>query len=323
LLRNLSNRGHKLFTIGLRAKFFALMLAIVLLLGATTIFFVKTSLRNNLILTLQQRGLASAKHVAGIAVSPVLMEQFFQLELLLRDLKASDEDIRYIFLLDSQGTVLAGTFTGGIPKGLREAHQPSPGFGHSIKRLVADDEEILDIAVPMLEGALGVIRLGLSGESVKKDVDEIINLIVWIIITLLFIGGLMAALFDAVITKPIIALADVARAVGRGDLERRVTFRASDEIGVLAQAFDSMIEKRGTAEREKENLIAELRKALNEIKRLEGLLPICAACKKIRDAGGSWTQIETFISERSNADFTHSICPECAKKMYPEFYRER
>jgi hypothetical protein len=69
-----------------------------------------------------------------------------------------------------------------------------------------------------------------------------------------------------------------------------------------------------TAEREKETLIADLRKALDEIKRLEGLLPICAACKKIRDAEGSWTQIETYISERSDADFTHSICPDYAKR---------
>ncbi|MDL1963176.1 MAG: transporter substrate-binding domain-containing protein [Deltaproteobacteria bacterium] len=64
----------------------------------------------------------------------------------------------------------------------------------------------------------------------------------------------------------------------------------------------------------------ELEKAVKEIKQLSGMLPICASCKKIRDDKGYWKQIETYISEHSEAQFSHSICPECAQKLYPEFY---
>lgn len=60
-----------------------------------------------------------------------------------------------------------------------------------------------------------------------------------------------------------------------------------------------------------------LEEAQSEIKVLSGLLPICAACKKIRDDKGYWSQIESFISKHSEAEFTHSICPECVKKLYP------
>ena len=63
----------------------------------------------------------------------------------------------------------------------------------------------------------------------------------------------------------------------------------------------------------------KLRTALSEIKTLSGLVPICANCKKIRDDQGYWNQIEKYIGERSNAQFSHGICPECAKKLYPEF----
>lgn len=63
-----------------------------------------------------------------------------------------------------------------------------------------------------------------------------------------------------------------------------------------------------------------LRRAMSEIKVLRGLLPICAQCKKIRDDQGNWQQLETHIKKHSEADFTHSICPECAKKLYPELY---
>lgn len=62
----------------------------------------------------------------------------------------------------------------------------------------------------------------------------------------------------------------------------------------------------------------ELQKALSEIKTLSGLLPICASCKKIRDDKGYWNQIEAYIRDRSEAEFSHSICPRCASRLYPE-----
>ena len=64
---------------------------------------------------------------------------------------------------------------------------------------------------------------------------------------------------------------------------------------------------------------AELKKALSEVKQLSGLLPICASCKKIRDGQGYWNQIEAYIRDHSEAEFTHSICQECAEKLYPGF----
>jgi PAS domain S-box-containing protein len=77
------------------------------------------------------------------------------------------------------------------------------------------------------------------------------------------------------------------------------------------------------AEKEREHLISELQKALSDIKKLSGLLPICASCKKIRDDKGYWNQIESYISEHSEAEFSHGICPECAKKLYPDFYKKQ
>jgi glucose-6-phosphate-specific signal transduction histidine kinase len=59
-----------------------------------------------------------------------------------------------------------------------------------------------------------------------------------------------------------------------------------------------------------------LRKALSQVKTLSGLIPICASCKKIRDDQGYWNQLETFIQEHSEAEFSHGICPECMKKLY-------
>ncbi len=76
------------------------------------------------------------------------------------------------------------------------------------------------------------------------------------------------------------------------------------------------------AAKEREKLIAELENALLQVKRLSGLLPICASCKKIRDEQGDWEQIEDYIATHSEADFSHSICPQCARKLYPEIFQD-
>jgi YesN/AraC family two-component response regulator len=74
---------------------------------------------------------------------------------------------------------------------------------------------------------------------------------------------------------------------------------------------------------EREQLITELQTALAEIKTLRGVLPICSYCKKIRDEKGAWTQLEWYIKEHSNAEFSHGLCQECAVKMYPNYFKEK
>lgn len=79
---------------------------------------------------------------------------------------------------------------------------------------------------------------------------------------------------------------------------------------------------RRKAEEEREQLIYELKNAVREVKKLQGMIPICASCKKIRDDKGYWQQIEKYIQDHSDAKFSHSICPECAQRLYPDLYRE-
>ncbi len=77
------------------------------------------------------------------------------------------------------------------------------------------------------------------------------------------------------------------------------------------------VTQRKIAEIEKEELLAELQKALDEVKTLKGIIPICSSCKNIRDDKGYWNRIETYIEEHTDAEFTHGVCQECAKKLYP------
>lgn len=65
-------------------------------------------------------------------------------------------------------------------------------------------------------------------------------------------------------------------------------------------------------------MISELRDALDKIKTLRGIVPICSFCKKVRDDNGYWSQVERYVSEHSQAEFSHTYCPKCLKEHYPE-----
>ena len=84
----------------------------------------------------------------------------------------------------------------------------------------------------------------------------------------------------------------------------------------------ALAEEKRKAEQEKERLIEKLQVALAEVRRLSGLLPICAHCKKIRNDEGYWTQLERYISEHSDVRFTHGICPDCMKRFYGDLLND-
>jgi len=94
-------------------------------------------------------------------------------------------------------------------------------------------------------------------------------------------------------------------------------FAVKSEQGFLMGNILQDITERKQAEEEKERLITELQSALAQVKQLSGLLPICANCKKIRDDTGYWQQIEVYVRDHSEADFSHGICPDCMEKLYP------
>lgn len=97
--------------------------------------------------------------------------------------------------------------------------------------------------------------------------------------------------------------------------ERREHQRTQAELARQAALAEA---QRRQDERDRLRLIEDLRDALQRVKTLSGLLPICAGCKRIRNDAGSWQAIERYIKEHSNAEFTHGLCPECARNLYPD-----
>lgn len=97
--------------------------------------------------------------------------------------------------------------------------------------------------------------------------------------------------------------------------------QAGRPIGVVGVSRDITEKKR--FEEERERLIVELEEALAKVKTLKGLVPICTSCKKIRDDQGFWHQVEIYVRDHSEAEFSHSICPDCLAKLYPEYTKDK
>jgi len=111
------------------------------------------------------------------------------------------------------------------------------------------------------------------------------------------------------------------------DVETLERAGSSLPYGYLLKPFDpqelhiaiQMALLKHKSDKEKKELIEKLQEALNKVKILSGLLPVCASCKKIRNDNGYWQQIETYIAEHSDLEFTHGLCPDCVKKLYPGY----
>jgi hypothetical protein len=102
--------------------------------------------------------------------------------------------------------------------------------------------------------------------------------------------------------------------IAAGDYSQRVYF-----MGAFSTAFNSMVE----ALEEKRRTETLLRETQARVKHLEGIIPICSYCKKIRDDEASWQQMEQYISDHSEAQFSHSICPECYKQVKADLAKNK
>lgn len=133
---------------------------------------------------------------------------------------------------------------------------------------------------------------------------------------------------SGVVALPVVMMTGVGneevavRAMKQGAMDYVVKGRIENDafcrILQVAMEKASLINTIRRQQTEKDQLIRQLQDALDQVKTLKGIVPICASCKKIRDDRGFWQQLESFIQKHSDAEFSHGICPDCLRKYYPE-----
>jgi signal transduction histidine kinase len=237
--------------VSVRTKILGIVLGLVLLLGLGTTVEVRLVSQRALLQRLDEQSVAISRDVGARATDLILVNDLFGLHQLLVETQHNNPDVRYAFILDTGGHVLAHTFGEGMPGGLVEANNVAVGEHHRTALLQTDEGRIWDTAVPIFDGRAGVARLGLSERSVHNTVTILTGQMLLTMILVSSVGVGAAIFLTWLVTRPILELKEAAQAVGSGDFSRRVRPWAADEIGELAEAFNNMTSGLAQAEQER------------------------------------------------------------------------
>lgn len=190
---------------------------------------------------------------------------------------------------------------------------------------------------------IGIVSLSITKHYLYERIAGIRNKFIILFFLIITTISIILYFITNKVVSPIERLIVITNKYSKGDLQVRSKIKSKNEIGDLASAFNHMaetlnmsfqeiqdysenleakVEKR-TNELNKTNAqlqetVTKLKSALSQVTTLSGLLPICSNCKKIRNDQGFWEQVESYIENHSEAEFSHSLCQDCADKLYGE-----
>lgn len=169
--------------------------------------------------------------------------------------------------------------------------------GYSLAEKIIPDLIITDWEMPGMTGIEVIIKL--KSNEITHDIPVIVA------------SGVMTSSKNLRTALETGAVDFIRKPIDKIEIVARVhsVLMLSDSLKEIKNQRDELQDK---------NL--QLSKALEEVKTLSGLLPICANCKKVRDDDGYWSEVEVYVKDHSDLQFSHGICPDCAEKLYPEIY---
>lgn len=247
--------------VSVRAKILGIVLGFIVLLGVGVMVQSRYALAATMTAQLEEQSVSVSRDLAARAADPILLNDLLGLHDLLNETLANNPNVRYAFIVDERGQVIAQTFEGGFPLDLLTMNSANADEHHHTALIQTDEGFVWDTAVPILDGKIGTARIGLSDDSVQAALS---TLTAQLLLTILFVsatGVLVAVFLTWILTRPILELVRATQSVAKGDFSPRVPRWADDEIGDLAEAFNAMTEELAHTEelrREREALRRQL-----------------------------------------------------------------
>lgn len=242
----------------LRFKFVAAIATLILVLGIGGTLHARFTLSSFSTEELDRRALALSRDIEEHAGELLLTNDVYGLYDRVNEVLLTSDDVRYVVVMDDQGTVRATTFPDGLPVGLREANLVPVDEEYSLTRLTTNEGNVVDVAYPIRSGAGGTVRLGLSEERLGNQVERLTFTLLALTGIVLLAGLAIGYLLATVLTRPLSRLAEAARAVGRGELSQRVDISTHEEVGQVAEAFNSMTDDLRKKEEERRQLMSRI-----------------------------------------------------------------
>lgn len=247
--------------VSIRGKIFGIVFGLVILLGTGVTIQARYALTTAMTAQLEEQSISVSRDLAARSTDLILLNDFLGLHDLVDETIANNPNVRYAFILDSGGQVIAHMFEGGFPLGLLALNSVEADEHHHTALIQTSEGLIWDTAVPILDGKVGTTRVGLSDAFVQSALS---TLTVQFIVTILLVsatGILVAVFLTWILTRPILSLVQATKSVAKGDFSPRVPRWANDEIGHLAEAFNVMTEQLARTDelrRERETLRRQL-----------------------------------------------------------------
>lgn len=222
---------------GLVRNFVIWIVFIIMLLGILTTIFVQISLTKTLSEELRERGQVISRNLAASILESILIEDTVYVHRLVENTKKTEKDVKYIYITDARGKVLAHTFEGGFPGELLTAQIDQENSPHLLD---TGDGIVIDFTAPILDGRAGFVHIGMDETSMRKKIDQTSRAIVSITLLVGVLGVLMAYIAGNYLTRPIRSLVKGTEEIGRGNLGYQIKTDSTDEINILSKAFNEM-----------------------------------------------------------------------------------
>lgn len=235
--------------VSVRVKILGLAVAVAVMMGAGGIVVARAALLSAARAELEQHAVAAATSLAARAVEPVLTQSTFGLYQLVTSVREGDRDIRYAYVVDGAGRVVAHTFGTGFPQDLLTLPPPA-GVPYLATSLETEEGLVHDVAMPLLGGQFGYVRVGLTERRVQEAALGLTTGMIQAVLAVAGVAVLAALALTSLLTRPLQPLVALTQSVASGDFTRRAPAGPPDEFGHLTSAFNSMVEGLETSERE-------------------------------------------------------------------------
>lgn len=230
-------------SLSIKQKFLLGIFSIIFITGITTFFLVHSVVSNMMSGELRKRQLYIGQNIVNGSTNLLLTGNYLELQDSIDNIKNSDNDIEYVFVTDQNDKVLVDTFSGSVPHELLSANKIKSRENPQWLRLLTEQGEFLDLALPVLNGDIGSVRLGMSGRSIEKNKKTIDTVFFAIFMCVSAIGWATALLITKKITVPITELTRITKDISDNNLHKEINVQSSDEVGQLSKSFNQMVKR--------------------------------------------------------------------------------
>jgi len=227
-----------------------LVISALLIVGSINLL-----IRQSLEEEIEKKSLTISEYIAEDLINPLLNKNIIRVQEIIDNLKIKNTDVRYAFVVNFDGIVIAHTFSDGFPAELVTANPISSKENSAVQIISANKESIQDIGIRLLEGMDAKVYVGFSRTTLLNSITKTNHMIITIAVLILLFGIVANIILSRKITKPIEALVKGTKRISSGNYDFKIDVTGDDEIRELTTSFNQMTTERKQAEEKLKNTL--------------------------------------------------------------------